>query len=530
MGSIFAQKRVNLCWAGSMNNYPRHIALNKLVFYPPIIVLGVTVFFSLYDKTGFLIFVEGIHQWILYNFGWLFKWSAFIFLIIILVAYVSKLGKVRIGGPNAKPILTKWRWFSIAICTTVATGILFWGCAEPLYHLYDPPSGLQIEGGSANARTFAISTMFMHYSITPYGIYCITGLVFALVYYNLRKPFNVSSLFYPVLRRNQSHAYAVLDIVCLYTLVLGMASSLGTGILAMMGGLEFNFTISQSDMVLGFIGIAVVGTFLASAASGLQKGIKTLSNINLIMFFTLAIWVFLLGNTFEMLSIGKSGLVDFASNFVQRNTDIAGNLDLEWQGDWTIFYWAVWFAWAPVASLFLGRLSVGYTVRDFIRFNLVFPALFAIVWMTIFSGSTLHFDMSNNGTLNAVMHQSGEGIVMYTLFDKLPGGKIICVAALIMVFISYVTAADSNISAMSSMSTTGIDPEHPEAPIFIKLVWGLIIGLISWIMLTYSGIDGIRILSVLSGFPALFIVIVTALGLITFIVSPKLLPTEDSNT
>lgn len=512
-----------------MSKAKSSIQLNKWVFFPPIVFLAITIFYSIYFKERFLIRVQFANDWIIDHFGWLFNWAGLLFLVILAVVYWTPLGKVRIGGANAKPILSKWRWFAIATCTTIATGILFWGCAEPLYHLHQPPAGLGFESSSVEARNFAMSTMFMHWSITPYGIYCICGLLFAIVYYNLKEPFSVSSLFYPIFRkRAESPAYKLLDIICLYALVMGMAASLASGILAIMGGLENTLSVTKTNTLLGLIGMAVVLTFIISAASGLQRGIKVLSNFNMIMFIILAFTVLLLGDTLGMMSIGLAGLKEYVVEFLPRSTDISSGLNRDWIGDWTIFYWANWFAWAPVASLFLGRLAVGYTVRDYMHCNLTLPALFTILWMTIFSGSTLSLDMADGGRLYELMTSAGEESVMYAVLNELPGGSVFALITLIMVFISYVTAADSNISAMSAISTTGIDPKHPEAPIAIKVIWGLVIGTLSWIMLTYAGIDGIRLLSVLGGFPAMFIVIIAAIGLIILMVKPGLISGEQS--
>ena len=159
-----------------------------------------------------------------------FSISTFLFLLICIWTYFSKLGSIRIGGSEAKPILNRWRWFSITLTTTIAIGILFWATAEPLYHLYAPPSGMA-EPESKDAARFAMSTMFLHWTFTPYGIYTLAGLVFALVYYNLRQPFSLGSMLYPLTGKTLSPKVSDwVDAVCLYSLVAGMAASLGAGI------------------------------------------------------------------------------------------------------------------------------------------------------------------------------------------------------------------------------------------------------------------------------------------------------------
>ncbi len=499
------------------------LQLNKTVFFPPILFLVITIGYSLYDNTRFLELANTAKTWILVNFAGLFTWSTFLFLVILAIVYFSPLGKVKIGGSDAKPILTKWKWFTIATCTTIATGILFWGTAEPLYHVHQPPSGLSIAASSADSKTFAISTMFMHWSFTPYGIYTITGLVFALSYYNLRQPFRISSLLYPLLGKKAHRSLGTaMDIICLYGLVAGMAASLGAGIFALMGGLETVFGIEKSDTLLGLIGLAIVVSFIASAVSGLKKGIQILSNGNIKVFIALAIFVLLCGPTIHIFKYGINGLGDYITNFLPRSTHIGVSINDQWLYDWTIFYWTNWFAWAPISALFLGRLSVGYSVRDFIHFNLIYPSIFAILWMTIFSGSSVYFDSIQEGALFSIIQNQGEENVMYAILNELPLSKIISVITLLAIFVSYVTAADSNVSAMSAMSSTGINPENPEAPLWIKVIWGSLIGLIAWVMITTAGIDGIRLLSVLGGFPALFLIIAVAIGLVKMLVRKEI--------
>ena len=272
--------------------------------------------------------------------------------------------------------------------------------------------------------------------------------------------------------------------------------------------------VNQSDIILGLIGVALVTTYIISTISGLKRGISLLSDWNTRAFFGLAGVLFLLGPTSAMLEFGKNGFVDYVYHFPSRSTNISSSIDEGWMNNWTVFYFANWFAWAPIAALFLGRLSVGYTIRDFINYNLIFPAIFTCAWMTIFSGASLGMDISSNGSLFTILNAEGEENIMFMILGDLPYGYWISILALIMIFISYVTAADSNISAMSAISTTGISPENPEAPISMKIVWGGLVGLIAWVMITSAGVDGIRLLCVLGGFPALFILILVGLGLI----------------
>jgi len=222
-----------------------------------------------------------------------------------------------------------------------------------------------------------------------------------------------------------------------------------------------------------------------------------------------------------MLDLGFQGLKDYLIHFLPRSTHIGSPIESSWRNAWTVFYFANWFAWAPIASMFLGRLAVGYTARDFIHFNLIFPSLFTILWMTVFSGTAIEVNLENNNLLYDIMQDKGEGIVLFEMLKNISGGQVISVVVLVMIFISYVTAADSTISAMSAMSSKGINPEKAEAPIWIKIAWGILIGLIAFIMITSAGVEGIKLLCVLGGFPALFVILMVGFGLLKMVFFQK---------
>ncbi len=494
--------------------------LKPIVFWVPFTLLLASSVYSLIDTEQFLKIVKAANDWILSTFGWLFAISTFIFLILCVWAYFSKLGKVRIGGEQAKPLLSKWRWFSITLCTTVAIGILFWATAEPLYHLHETPDGIGAGAGSEAAARFSLSTMFLHWTFTPYGIYTLTGLVFALAYYNLKMPYSLSSMLYPLFgRRLNDRTNQIIDAVCLYSLVAGMAASLGAGMLTIAGGINTYTGWSTTPMLLFFVGLAIVAAFIISSISGLKKGIRILSNINAQAFFALVIFVFIFGPTLYMFSSGVAGFGEYIRTFVPRSLGLG--LEQDWFSAWTLFYWANWLAWAPVTAAFLGRLAYGYTVRDFIVFNLVLPSLFSCAWMMIFSSTALHIDyVQGSGILYESLQQAGPESIMYKILEGMPLPQITSFVFLLIAFISYVTAADSNTSAMSGLSSTGISPSNPEPPQGIKIIWGGIVGLIAWVMVSFAGIDGVKMTSTLGGFPALFLIIIVAMSLVRLLLRP----------
>lgn len=487
--------------------------LNHVVFWPPFLLLlfAVILNFVSPDKRddgkivefgAFSTVINGANTWILDHFSWMFSVCAFLALCLCIWICFSKFGKVRIGGSKAEPLMSMWNWFSITICTTIAIGILFWSTAEPVTHYSDLPGNIA-PPQSPEAATFALSTMYLHWSFTPYALYCVASLMFAFAYYNMNKPFSLGSTITPLVGDWAiGKGGNVIDAICLYALVAGMAAALGSGILMLGGGLADIAGIPSNATTWACIAFAIVGTFIVSSATGLMNGIRILSDINTKLLMLLAVVALFCGPTMWILSQTGQSLLDYVVHFVPRNGQFFPE---KWGKEWTVFYWAVWLAWAPITACFLGRISYGRTVREFMLINFIFPSLFAIVWMSIFSGTALHQEI-NGADLYQVMKDGGEEAVSYAVFKQFPFSTAVIVFYMISAFVCFVTSSDSNMSAMASISSTGISPENPEGNQWLKIVWGAAVGTVAWVMISFTGgTEGIKILSNLGGFPAAFL-------------------------
>lgn len=440
-------------------------------------------------------------------------------VLLCIAVYVSPLGKIKIGGKSAQPLLNKYQWFSIVLCTTIAVGILFWGSAEPIYHLSAPPSSLP---AGTDLASFSMSTMYMHWSFTPYAIYTIPSLLFALGYFNMKRSYSLSTMLFPLTKNTENKWWSIsLDNICLFALVAGMSASLGAGIMSLSGGIQKLGNISDNNMLTGGIALLIVASFTLSAATGLLKGIRLLSSINLVIFVALCLLMVILGPTKQLFIYAANGLKEYIVNFIPHSLSIGSFSDKEWTHSWTTFYWANWMAWAPITALFLGRISYGYTVRQFILFNWLIPACFGIIWMSIFSGSSIYYELNNMLPLTETLNNAGPESVMYNVVSLYPMTGLFIVAFLFTMYISYVTAADSNTLAMSGLSSTGISPDSPTPPNYIKYIWGIIVGLMAWVMVSFAGIDGIKMLSNLGGLPALILLIFCSIGMVVLMFKSK---------
>lgn len=491
------------------------------VVVPPSILVVLSVILNIFMPNIFLEKVNFINNKIIGTFGSTFSIVGVIMLLLCIVIYIHPISKTKIGGKNAKPILKKHTWFGVALCTSVAAGVLFWAIAEPLYHMIDPPKFLGIMPNSNESSLFAMSTMFLHWCFTPYALYTVPAILFAYMYYNKKKSNSLSSMIIPLIGDKLSNKLSpFIDALALYTLILGMASSLATGILTICGGINYIGGYSINKIMLFSVMIVIVFMFIISCTTGLTNGIKKLSNLNIVMFGILVVIVLIFTDLGQVTKIASNGFGSYISNFVKSSTLAASHPEDSWGNSWTVFYWCNWMAWAPITALFLGRISYGYTIREAIFVNFIGPALCAIVWITIFSGSAINMQM-NNHLLGNILMKNGAESAIFKFLEAFPLSSIIIPLFVAVLAISLVTTCDSTTSSMSNLCYKGLKKVDDEAGIAIKIFWGVLIGVLGFTMLSTSGIQGIKILSNIGGLPGLIIQLITALSIVKLMFTYK---------
>jgi choline-glycine betaine transporter len=373
---------------------------------------------------------------------------------------------------------------------------------------------LGIAPQSAEAQNFALATLYLHWTFVPYSIYCVASILFAYAHYNLKLPFSLGSMLAPLLGTSRATRVGpVVDAVCLYSLVAGMAATLGTGILTISGGLESLWKIPRSGFVWGLITTAIVATFIASSATGLMRGIRILSDINTKGLLLLGLLVFLLGPTWLIIQHGCWAAVQYPWALWRTGLWEPVIGQDAWARQWSVFYWAVWMAWTPITACFLGRIAYGRTIHEFLLVNLLAPSLFCMVWMSVWATTTLHFEQAGAG-LEAGRQIAGNESVSYAVLAALPGGTVMVTFYLLSAFVCFVTSADSNTTAMASISSRDVSLANPEGPTWVKIAWGILVGATAWIMVSFADVEGIRTLSNLGGFPAACLLVFVLLSLL----------------
>ena len=506
----------------AQNDSPVSNRLRKRVFFPPFFLLILTIILNFIDQESFVALTTVAKDFMVGDLGWVFSLTGMICAGTIAFAYFSPLGHVRLGGPDAKPVLNKFSWFAITLCTTIAAGILFWGTAEPLWHLAYPPESLGIEAMSADAAKYAMETMYLHWTFFPYAFYSVPTIVFAFAYYNMNRSFSVGSQVSPLISsERQNKINAVVDAVVLFAVAAGISSSFGTAIMNMGGGMNALFGIDNSKTLWVIIAIVATIVFTISSSSGLLKGIRILSDFNIYLYLIIIAALVLFGPSMYAFALGTEAFGGFLDNLFSKALFTGAAAGDGWPASWTMFYWSNWMAWAPVAAVFLARIAYGYTIREVIMMNFVVPALFSAVWMTILAGITLNFQMTGAVDVLAVMKEQGSAAAAYQVLGNLPLSGLIIGIYLIAVMISFITATDSTTNAMAGLCTSGLREADEEAPLVLKITWGLMIGAISLIFITVLGLDGIKMLSYLGGFPALFLGVLSVVSLLVIMRKPE---------
>lgn len=493
--------------------------LRVMTFFPPFAVLAAFVVVSLINQETFLGLINRINDWIIANLGWAASILALVIVVVTLWAMFSKFGNVRIGGEDAKPELSNFAWFTIALTTTMAAGVLFWGPGEPIAHFMYPPTELYgVEPMTAESVKFSMETMFLHWTIVPYCMYALPAVVFAFMYYNAKKPYSIASEISPLLgERVYSHRWMqIIDGITLFAIGAGMAGSVAQAFMNISGGISKLTGLPSDPKLWMMVGIVLSVVTVTTAVSGIQKAMKHVSNINVYGFAIFLFFLLVTSNASFLFNLSTESLGGFAGTFIERILITGASQDSQWPQWWTTFYWFSWMAWAPTSGAFMGRIAYGRKVKTILGMYVGVCASISAIWMVLVSGTALWVQKAGLADLCAA-YDLGVENVPYEMLSALPGGFIIIPLFVILIFLSTVTACNSNAIAMAGISASGISPENPEPPMWLKCVWGIIPMAVGYIMIAAVGINGVKIIANFGGMFAALIMIGAAGSLVVLI-------------
>ncbi|MGR3764638.1 glycine betaine uptake BCCT transporter [Rossellomorea sp. NS-SX7] len=447
--------------------------------------------------------IQGI---LLDKFGWFYQFSATFFFVVAIFFAFSKYGKIKLGKDDDKPEYSTPTWFAMLFSAGMGIGLLFYGVSEPVSHYAKPPFG---EGNTIESAQIGLRYTYLHWGFHAWAIYAVVAL--ALAYYKFRKdmPGLMSATLYPVIgkRINGPIGYTV-DIIAVFATIFGVAISLGIGAQQINSGLNYLLDIPISFSVqLIIIGIATV-LFITSAATGLSKGIKYLSNANMVLAVILFFGFLLLGPAQFTLELFLTTFGSYVQKLPSMGLRFSPFIkeDNQWVKDWTIFYWAWWISWTPFVGTFIARVSRGRTVREFIVAVIIVPTVVCALWFGVFGGTGLYFDVVKGMD---VAGQSLETALFY-VYDLMPLSGVLSVISLFLIITFFVTSADSATFVLGMQTSNG----NLNPPFFVKFSWGIILAAIAAILMGSGGYSGLQAATIITALPLGVVLLVMTYGMV----------------
>lgn len=483
--------------------------LDKSTFFISYGIVLTFVITAVARPEAFTVFMHEVQKHLIDNTGWLSVFLSVCVVVFTLCIIASPIGSIRIGGRHAKPDFSLWRWFSISLCAGIGIGILFWGIGEPMYHLMQPPSeNLGLTPGSHQAAVFAVSQSIMHWSVAQYCLYSICGVTFALMCFNNGRPLSIIDCFSAIVpERYSAGSRCIVHTICLFSLCFAVISSMGS-LIMMVSSLWAHLTgIPRSFLVDTVICTAGTSLFVFSALSGLRKGMAFLSQQTTRLFFFLMFFVFLAGPTAFILTMGTE-VFGYTLTFFFRNSSLMSTefMNHPWASSWLDVYMAFFFGYAPPIGLFLARLGKGRTVRQFLLMNIFAPTIFVYFWINTFGSVAIYFQWKDVFDVWHHVQTFGLESTVVAILQAFPLSSLLIVLFIICTMTSFATLADPMTTVLATLSTRGISI-NDEAPRGLKTVWGATAGIMALLLVSTTGLDGLRGMAVFSGLFMMFVTI-----------------------
>ena len=477
-----------------------------------IISLIITVSFSIVGiliRDSFLERANALMSFLKNNFSWMYLIIMMFFVIFCLVLAFSKFGEIRLGSDDERPEYSTISWFAMLFCAGMGVGLVFWGISEPLAHYVSPIVGIQAQ--TEEAARFSIRSCFMHWGLHPWACYAVVGLCLAYTQYRKKEKGLISSLFIPLLGRKKVEGKIgkAIDIFAVVLTVVGVSTSFGMGCMQICNGMNYLFGIPDNAKTWILVIVIIACCYLKSATSGVGKGIKMLSNFNLILSIVLLVSSFIIGPTVNILNIMTNGIGEYIMNFFGDSLKINPFGDNTWIFNWRVFYWAWWTGWAAFVGIFIARISRGRTIREFICGVILAPTFASICWFSVLGGVALnvadHFSLEQLTQLVASPQTA-----LFVVFHEYTFGIILSILTIILLITFFITSADSATFVLAMMTSEG----ENNPPNYKKIIWGILQAVFAFVLIVSGGVSAIQIVSIVMAFPFLFIMVGACVSLV----------------
>ena len=478
--------------------FPR---VNRPVFIASaLLIVGFIVFGSLFGELAGEVFSQ-LQSFITHRFRWLFIILMNVTVVFSLYIALSRYGDIRLGHQTEHPEYSLLSWFGMLFSAGIGIGLLYWGTAEPLYHFMSPPMW---QAETVEAAKQAMSISFLHWGIHAWALYCVVALSLAYFHYRRGLPLSIRSVLYPLIGQKIYGKWGhVVDTLAVFGTMFGVVTSLGLGAMQINAGFSNVFGIPNNVPVQLCLIAIITAMATLSVMMGLDKGIKRLSDINIVLTVLLLGFMLFFGPTQFIIDSFIENIGNYTSQLIPLGFWSEAYSNTDWQANWTIFYWAWWVSWSPFVGIFVARISRGRTIREFIFGVLFIPMLLLFFWFTTFGGSAVHMElMGNYGLIEAVKADYGSAI--FKLIEYYPLTKPLTLVIVVMIMLWFVTSSDSA-SLVIDMLTAGGDTNPPKIQ---RLFWALSQGVIAAVLLVAGGLSALQAVAIIAGFPFAIVVFV----------------------
>jgi len=482
--------------------------INPPVFWVSAVLLLVLVLYaSVFQAHAQNLFAQ-VQGWIIGNVSWFYILAVAVILGTVVFLGISRYGDIKLGPDHSTPDYSSTTWFAMLFSAGMGIGLMFFGVAEPVMHFLNPPMG---EGGTVQAAGEAMRITFFHWGLHAWAIYAIVALILAYFSYRQGLPLTLRSALYPLIgERIYGPIGHAVDIFAIIGTVFGVATSLGFGVAQINTGLNALFGVPVSTPIQ--IGLIIGTTLLAtlSVMSGLDKGIRRLSELNLGLAVLLLLMVMLLGPTVLILQTFVQNTGSYLGEIVTRTLNLYAYQPTDWIGGWTLFYWGWWLAWSPFVGLFIARISRGRTIREFVTGVLLVPTAFTLLWMTVFGNTAIHMILNEGLNDLAMAVNKDTSLALFAFLEHFPFASVISTLAVIMVVVFFVTSADTGAMVVDMLASGG----QENTPIRQRIFWASSMALVAIALLLADGLKALQTATIASALPFTIALLCSTRGLL----------------
>jgi choline/glycine/proline betaine transport protein len=485
---------------------PRMQVNPPVFFVSAALILAFVLFGALFPERAGRTF-DSLQAGIVRDFGWFYIVAVAMFLIFVLFLMMSRYGDVKLGPDESEPEYSYLSWFAMLFSAGMGIGLLFFGVAEPIQHYAKPPVG---EGSTVESARQAMILTFFHWGVHAWAIYIVVGL--ALAYFAFRRglPLTLRSGLFPLIgKRIHGPIGHAIDIFAVLGTMFGVATSLGFGVLQVNAGFSYLFGLPVNATVQVVLIAVITGMATLSAGTGLDKGVKRLSELNIILAVLLLVFVLMVGSTVFLLQAFVQNIGAYLGAVVQRTFRMYAYEPNAWLGDWTLFYWGWWISWSPFVGMFIARISRGRTIREFITGVLLVPALFTFLWMTVFGNTAIALDLSGAAPIAQTVADNMP-VALFEVMEQLPFSLFASGLVTLLVITFFVTSADSG-ALVIDMITSGA---APNPPVWQRIFWAICAGVVAAVLLLAGGLKALQTAALASALPFAIVMLFICYGLL----------------